>query len=68
MRVKVTMPTADSKRLREKIVEGAEKVEDDETGQEEWAVVRFFFFFLAISSFHFNVGHIDRSGAVSSYQ
>lgn len=34
------MPTADSKRLREKIIEGAEKIEDDETGQEEWEVVR----------------------------
>jgi ribosome maturation protein Sdo1 len=40
MRVRVTMPTADSKRLREKILEGAEKVEDEETGQEEWEVVR----------------------------
>jgi ribosome maturation protein SDO1 len=40
MRVKVAMPTADSKRLREKIIQGAEKIEDDETGQEEWAVVR----------------------------
>ncbi|KAG6869041.1 hypothetical protein C0993_004714 [Termitomyces sp. T159_Od127] len=39
MRVRVTMPTADSKRLRERIIEGAEKVEDDETGQEEWEVV-----------------------------
>ncbi|KAG5651825.1 hypothetical protein H0H81_007297 [Sphagnurus paluster] len=33
------MPTADSKRLRDKIIEGAEKVEDDETGQEEWEVI-----------------------------
>jgi ribosome maturation protein SDO1 len=40
MRVKVAVPTADSKRLREKIIEGAEKIEDDETGQEEWVVVR----------------------------
>lgn len=40
MRVRVSMPTADSKRLREKIIEGAEKIEDDETGQEEWEVVR----------------------------
>ncbi|KAG6918696.1 hypothetical protein DXG01_012514 [Tephrocybe rancida] len=39
MRVRVTMPTADSKRLREKIIEGAEKVEDDETGQEDWEVI-----------------------------
>ncbi|KAF8238436.1 Shwachman-Bodian-diamond syndrome protein [Tricholoma matsutake] len=39
MRVKVAMPTADSERLREKIIEGAEKIEDDQIGQEEWAVV-----------------------------
>ncbi|KAF8060956.1 SBDS protein C-terminal domain-containing protein [Lyophyllum atratum] len=39
MRVRVSMPTADSKRLREKILEGAETVEDDETGQEEWEVI-----------------------------
>ncbi|KAF9457482.1 Shwachman-Bodian-diamond syndrome protein-domain-containing protein, partial [Collybia nuda] len=29
MRVRVSMPTADGKRLREKIVHGAEKIEDD---------------------------------------
>lgn len=40
MRVRVSMPTADGKRLREKIIEGAEKIEDEETGQEEWEVVR----------------------------
>lgn len=34
------MPTADGKRLREKIVEGAEKIEEDEMGQNEWEVVR----------------------------
>lgn len=39
MRVRVSMPPADGKRLREKILEGAEKVEDDETTQEEWEVV-----------------------------
>jgi hypothetical protein len=67
MRVKVAMPTEDSKRLREKIVEGAEKIEDDEIGQEEWTVVR-----LSNSSampflIHI-IGHVDRSGAVPSYQ
>lgn len=40
MRVRVSMPTEDAKRLREKIIEGAEKVEGDETGQTEWEVVR----------------------------
>ncbi|THG94136.1 hypothetical protein EW026_g7275 [Hermanssonia centrifuga] len=39
MRVRVTMPVNDGKRLREQIVEGAEKVEGDEMGQEEWEVV-----------------------------
>ncbi|KAF8887748.1 SBDS protein C-terminal domain-containing protein [Infundibulicybe gibba] len=39
MRVRVSMPTADSKKLREKVTEGAEKIEIDETGQEEWEVV-----------------------------
>jgi ribosome maturation protein SDO1 len=39
MRVRVSMPTADGTRLREKVVEGAEKIEDEVTGQEEWEVV-----------------------------
>jgi ribosome maturation protein SDO1 len=39
MRVRVTMPTKDGKRLREQIIEGAEKVENDEMGQEEWEAV-----------------------------
>ncbi|KAG6854078.1 hypothetical protein C0991_010825 [Blastosporella zonata] len=39
MRVRVTIPTADSKRLREKIIQGAEKIEDEETGQEEWETI-----------------------------
>lgn len=50
MRVRVSMPTADGKRLRDKIIEGAEKIEDDETGQEEWEVVR-----LGISSIYYLV-------------
>ena len=44
MRVKVAMPTGDSKRLREKIIESAETIEVDETGQEEWLVVRLSYF------------------------
>ena len=39
MRVRVTMPTADGKRLKEKVIEGAEKVEEDEMGQTDWEVV-----------------------------
>ncbi|TFK47947.1 Shwachman-Bodian-diamond syndrome protein [Heliocybe sulcata] len=49
MRVRVTMPTADGKRLREKVVDGAEKIEVDETGQEEWEVV------MLIDPSHFRV-------------
>jgi len=36
MRVKVTLPITDAKVLREKVLEGAEKVEHDETRQEDW--------------------------------
>lgn len=39
MRVRVTMPTVDGKRIREQVIEGAEKIEDDEMGQEQWEVV-----------------------------
>ncbi|KAJ6627000.1 SBDS protein C-terminal domain-containing protein [Mycena sp. CBHHK59/15] len=39
MRVRVTMPTVDGKRLREKVLEGAQTVEDDEMGQDEWEVI-----------------------------
>jgi len=39
MRVRVSMPTKDGKLLREKILDGAEKVENDEMGQEEWKTV-----------------------------
>jgi len=39
MRVRVTMPTADGKRLREKILEGAEKVETDEMAESEWEAI-----------------------------
>ncbi|KAK7064741.1 Shwachman-bodian-diamond syndrome protein [Favolaschia claudopus] len=39
MRVRVTMPTADGKRLRDKVLEGAETVEEDEMGQNEWELI-----------------------------
>ena len=39
MRIKVSLPVADAKLLREKILEGAEKVERDETMQEDWEAV-----------------------------
>jgi len=39
MRIRVTMPNADGKRLRERILEGAEKVEVDEMGQNEWELI-----------------------------
>ena len=49
MRVRVTMPNADGKRLREKILEGAEKVEVDEMGQNEWEVVSVSFALIYLS-------------------
>jgi ribosome maturation protein SDO1 len=42
MRVRVSMPAVEGKRLRDKVLEGAEKIEDDEMGQEEWKAVRSF--------------------------
>lgn len=39
MRIKVTVPVIDGQSLREKILEGAEKIEAEETGQENWEVV-----------------------------
>jgi len=39
MRIRVTMPNEDGKKLREKILESAEKVENDEIKQDEWNIV-----------------------------
>ncbi|KAJ3476180.1 hypothetical protein NLI96_g11341 [Meripilus lineatus] len=36
MRVKVTMPSEDGKRIRKRILEGAEKVETDAMGDQQW--------------------------------
>ena len=44
------MPTKDGKRLREQILEGAEQVEDEETGQAEWEAVSVIDFFRFIST------------------
>ncbi|KAJ3758580.1 Shwachman-Bodian-diamond syndrome protein [Lentinula raphanica] len=38
MRVRVTVPSADGQRIREKVLEGAEKVEQDQMGEDEWEV------------------------------
>lgn len=45
MRVRVTVPTKDVNRLRERILEGAEQVEGEEAGQTEWEVVSIVSFF-----------------------
>lgn len=39
MRIKVSLPVADGERLREKLTEGAEKIEEINTGQSQWEVV-----------------------------
>jgi ribosome maturation protein SDO1 len=33
------MPVAEGKRLRDKVLEAADKIEDDEMGQTDWEVV-----------------------------
>jgi ribosome maturation protein SDO1 len=38
MRVRITMPSKDGKRLKEQVVQGADKVEDEDWG-EEWEIV-----------------------------
>jgi ribosome maturation protein SDO1 len=40
MRVRISMPTADGKRLKEQVVGGADTVEEDAMGEEEWVAVR----------------------------
>lgn len=40
MRVRITMPSKDGKRLKEKILESADKIEEDEFGQNDWELVR----------------------------
>ncbi|KAF7437352.1 hypothetical protein PC9H_004191 [Pleurotus ostreatus] len=39
MRIRVSMPPAEGQKLREKILEGAEKVEEDETTDIEWKAI-----------------------------
>ncbi|KAK7688226.1 hypothetical protein QCA50_008596 [Cerrena zonata] len=39
MRVRITMPSEDATRLREKVIEGAEKIENDEMGQQQWEAI-----------------------------
>jgi ribosome maturation protein SDO1 len=39
MRVRVTLPTKDGKRLKEQLVGSAEKVEEETAGQDEYEVV-----------------------------
>ncbi|KAF8203739.1 SBDS protein C-terminal domain-containing protein [Pholiota molesta] len=38
MRIKVSLPVADADKLREKILESAEKIEQDETSQTDWEI------------------------------
>lgn len=39
MRVRVIVPAADSQRLREDVVKSGEKIEHEETNEQEWEVV-----------------------------
>ena len=63
----MTVPTKDGKRLREQILEGAEQVEDEETGQTEWEVVSV----ARLWCFHKHsrsTGDVDRPWAVQGDQ
>ena len=40
MRIRITMPTKDGKRLKEQITSAADTVEEDDTTSEEWETVR----------------------------
>ena len=59
MRVRVTLPTKDGKRLRDQILEGAEQVEEEEAGQTEWEAVSVARFYL-ISTCLLPTGDADR--------
>ena len=50
MRVRITMPTKDGKRLKEQIVVTADTIEEDEFGSDEWEIVstEFQFRFLSL--------------------
>ena len=39
MRIRVTLPTADAEKLKSKVLEGADSVEKEEPGAEEWEAV-----------------------------
>ncbi|KAL4254547.1 SDO1/SBDS family protein [Abortiporus biennis] len=39
MRVRITMPVADGNRLREQIIKGAEKIEEDQMGEQQWDAI-----------------------------
>ena len=71
MRVRVTMPTKDGKRLKEQVTEGAEKVEDEDWGQDEWEVVSPDNHSLLNSALIWCIcilDHVDRPGTIQSHQ
>ncbi|KAL7410686.1 SBDS protein C-terminal domain-containing protein [Mrakia frigida] len=39
MRVRITMPTKDGKRLKEQVIASADTVEEDDFGSEEWEII-----------------------------
>lgn len=42
MRIRVTLTKDEGKLLREKVLEGAETIEEDKEGEEDWETVRLF--------------------------
>ncbi len=69
MRVKVSVPVEDRERLKDKILEGAEKVEVDEKSQNEWEVVRRLdCSFISVSSHHSASDDTHRPRSVPRHQ
>jgi ribosome maturation protein SDO1 len=48
MRIRVTLPSADEQRLREKLLASAEQVEKDDVKSEDWEIVNAHFLFAKI--------------------
>jgi hypothetical protein len=67
MRVKLSMLLADAEELRTKVLEAAEKVEREETGQTDWEIVGTHI----LSSSYANrtlPDHAHRPGTIPPYQ
>jgi ribosome maturation protein SDO1 len=74
MRIKVSLPTADADKVKPQITKSADKVEKDETNENEWQAVRKLVIFIMCSriawliSCHDFLDHPHRSFTIQSHQ